>query len=92
MRVAKNGGAGEGVVVEFGAVAREKGFILRLVETGEQHTTRLRPHGVHDRRNLVNSLALAEQRLIQADSRSALEIDFELRRHARECTKALPLR
>ena len=66
--------------------------ILRLVETREQHTTRLRPHGVHDRRNLINGLALAKQRLIQADSRSALKIDFELRRHARKCTKALPLR
>lgn len=82
----------ERVEFEFGAVAHEKGFVFRLVETGEQHTTRFRPHCVHDRRNLVNSLALAEQRLVQADSRSALEIDFELRRHARECTKALPLR
>jgi hypothetical protein len=53
---------------------------------------RARLHIVHYRRNLINSLTFAKQRLIQADSRSALEIDFELLRHARECTKALPLR
>ena len=92
MRVAKNRGAREGVVFELGAVAREKGFVLRPVETGEQHMTRLRLYGVYYCRNLVNSLALAEQRFVQADSCSALEIDLELGRHARECTKALPLR
>ena len=81
-----------GSIFQIGAMARAKGFVLRLVETGEQHTTRLRFDGVHDRRNLVDGLAFAEQRLVQADSRSALEIDFELRRHARECRKALPLR
>ncbi len=80
------------LVFELSAVARKKGFILRSIEAREQHAPRLRSHGVHDRRNLVDSLALAEQRLVQADSRSALEIDFELLRHARECTKALPLR
>jgi hypothetical protein len=92
MRVAKNGGAREGIVLELSAVARKKGIIFRSIKTGEQHAPRLRSHGVHDRRDLIDSLALAEQRLVQTDSRSALEIDFELLRHARECTKALPLR
>ena len=73
-------------------LARGQGFILRSIETGEQQPTRLRLHGVHDRRNLVNSLTLAKQRLVQADSRSALKIEFEFRRHAREWTKAPPLR
>jgi hypothetical protein len=92
MRVAENAGAREGVVVELRAAARKKGFILQSIEPGEQHATGLRSHGVHDRRDLLDSLALAEQRLIQSDSSSALEIDFELLRHTRECMKALPLR
>jgi hypothetical protein len=65
---------------------------LRSIETREQQPTCLRLHIVHYRRNLINSLTFAKQRLIQADSHSALKIDFELRRHARKCTKALPLR
>ena len=79
-------------IFELGALPREQRFVLRLVETREQQPTRLRLHGVYDRRNLIDGLALAKQRLIQADSRSALKIDFEFRRHARKCTKALPLR
>jgi hypothetical protein len=47
-------------------------------------TTRFRPRGVQDRRNLINRLALTKERVIQADSRSALKNDFELRRHARK--------
>ena len=65
---------------------------IRLVETREQHATGLRSHGVHDRRKSGQQSCSVRTAPVQADLRSALEIDFELRHHARECTKALPLR
>ncbi len=49
MRMAKNGGAGEGIVVEVGASTHDESFMLRRVEAGEQHSTRPRSHGVEDR-------------------------------------------
>ena len=79
-------------IFQLGALPREQPFVLRLIETREQQPTRLRLHGVYYRRNLINGLALAKERLIQADSRSAIKIDFEFRRHAGKRTKALPLR
>ena len=92
VRFAKNGRARKGVEFEFSAVARDQRLMLLSIETREQHPARPRSDGVDDRRNLVNGLAFAKQRLIQANSRSTLKIDFEFRRHARECTKAPPLR
>jgi hypothetical protein len=73
---------------------REQGFILRSIETREQQPTCLRLHIVHYRRNLINSLTFAKQRLIQAASHATLKIDFDscvMRANARKrchCDKA----
>src|SRR5262249_40807375 len=92
MSSSQNRGAGKGIVVQLGALSRAQRFIFRLVQTCKQQPARLLLHSVHDRRDLIDGLALAKERLIQADPRSAIKIDFEFWRHAGKRTKALPLR
>ena len=78
VRLAKNSGAGQGIIFELGALPREQLFDTSIASRRVSNSPGpvFALHRVDDRRNLLNGLALAEHRLVQADSRSALEIEL----------------